>query len=49
LEEHQENCEKSGRFVEADIAKKKVEELKKIEEEKQLMEVKKIHEEQVKI
>jgi hypothetical protein len=47
LEEHQDKCEKSGRFVEAEMAKQRVAQFKKLEEEKLLNETKRTHEEQV--
>jgi hypothetical protein len=45
LEEHMDKCEKSGKFVEAELAKQKVIQLKKVEEEKILQETKLNHEE----
>jgi hypothetical protein len=47
LEEHQDKCEKSGKFVEAEMAKQRVTQFKKIEEEKLLSDTKRTHEEQV--
>ena len=47
MEEHQDKCEKSGRFVEAELAKNKVTQFKKVENEKLLNETKRTHEEQV--
>jgi hypothetical protein len=40
LEEHQNSCEKAGKFVEAEIAKQKIIQLKKIEEEKVVIDIK---------
>ena len=45
LEEHQLKCEQSGRFVEAEMAKKKVEQFKKIEEEKLILDKQANHQE----
>lgn len=47
LEEHQDKCEKSGKFVEAEMAKQRVAQFKKIEEDKLLNETKRNHEDQV--
>jgi hypothetical protein len=47
LQEHQLKCEKSGKFVEAELAKQRVAQFKKIEEDKMLIKTKKLHEEQV--
>jgi hypothetical protein len=47
LEDHQDNCEKSGKFVEAEMSKQRVAQLKKVEQEKLLSETKRTHEEQV--
>ena len=46
MEEHQLKCEQGGRFVEAEMARQKVLQFKKLEEEKKLMELKKYHSEQ---
>ena len=46
LEEHQDKCEKNGKFVEAEMAKQRVAQFKKLEEEKLLNETKRTHEEQ---
>jgi hypothetical protein len=46
LEEHQLKCEQGGRFVEAEMARQKVLQFKKLEEEKKVMELKKFHGEQ---
>jgi hypothetical protein len=43
LEEHQLKCEKAGKFVEAELAKQRVIQFKKLEEDKALMEIKKRH------
>jgi hypothetical protein len=40
-------CEKSGKFVEAELAKQRVAQFKKVEQEKLLKETKRIHDEQV--
>ena len=39
-------CEQAGRFVEAEMARQKVIQFKKLEEEKKIMELKKFHAEQ---
>ena len=46
MEEHQLKCEHGGRFVEAEMARQKVLQFKKLEEEKKIMELKKFHSEQ---
>ena len=46
MEEHQLKCEQSGRFVEAEMAKQKVIQFKRLEEEKKILELKKFHDEQ---
>jgi hypothetical protein len=43
LEEHQLKCEGNGRFVEAEMARQKVLQFKKLEEEKKVMNLKKLH------
>jgi len=47
LEEHQNKCEKAARFVEAEMAKQRVAQLRKIEKEKVILERKNDHEEDV--
>lgn len=47
LEDHQRKCEKTGKFIEAELAMNRVVQLKKVEEEKLLIETKRTHEEQV--
>jgi len=47
LEEHQKNCEKAAKFVEAETVKQRVSQLKKIEIDINILEKKKIHEIQV--
>jgi hypothetical protein len=44
LEEHQANCEKDGKFVEAELTKQKILQLKKVEADKVMNEIKKRHE-----
>ncbi len=39
-------CEQAGRFVEAEMARQKVIQFKKLEEEKKILELKKLHAEQ---
>ena len=39
LEEHQRNCERDGNFVEADMAKQRIEELKMQEAQRQLEQI----------
>ena len=46
LEDHQDKCEKQGKFVEAEMAKQKAAQFKKMEEEKLLNEAKARHAEQ---
>ena len=46
MEEHQLKCEHGGRFVEAEMARQKVLQFKKLEEEKKIIELKKFHTEQ---
>jgi hypothetical protein len=41
------NCEKAGKFVEAEMAKQKVAQLRQVEKEKLLDQTKKLHMEQV--
>jgi hypothetical protein len=47
LEDHQNTCEKEGKFVEAELAKQKVVQFKKVEYDKLLNETKRLHQEQV--
>lgn len=47
LEEHQLKCEKEGKFVEAEMARQRVNQLKKIEEDKLFLEKKIEFEQQV--
>jgi hypothetical protein len=47
LEEHQDSCEKLGKFVEAEIAKQKVIQFKQLEKDKLIMDTKRQYEEQV--
>lgn len=47
LEEHQIKCEKSRKFVDAEIAKQKVAQLKQVEKEKVLSDMKLQHEEEI--
>lgn len=45
MKAHQDSCEKSGRFVEAELAKQRIIQFKKTEEEKLLNETKRRHQE----
>lgn len=44
LEDHMNKCEKSGKFVEAELAKQRIIQLKKVEEDKIICEMKIKHE-----